>query len=214
MNSDISFGDAIAANHSMLHEIYHKMYFKLLSDTDTYSQRDVEYRLDNYFKFFFVRHPLERLLSAYEDKFNRSGIHRARYISRDGPEIIKMCRNKLVTGIPEHVTFTEFLCYVSQAPMHKLDIHWLPYWKICNFCESNWQFDFIGEYDTISEEANYLLDQWGLHHVRYPPGYRTKEEQLKRFLEAYSHVPQHLVTAIWQRFHVDFELFGYKIFPY
>ena len=34
-----------------------------------YSDEDIKVRLQSYFKFLFVREPLERLLSAYNDKF-------------------------------------------------------------------------------------------------------------------------------------------------
>ncbi len=39
--------------------------FKLLN---TFTTKQIEFRLKNYFKFMFIRHPLERVLSAYRDK--------------------------------------------------------------------------------------------------------------------------------------------------
>jgi len=35
----------------------------------TYSQKDIDYRLKNYRSFIVVRHPLERLISAWHNKF-------------------------------------------------------------------------------------------------------------------------------------------------
>ncbi len=39
--------------------------FKYLN---TFTKEQIEFRLKNYFKFMFTRHPFERLLSAYKDK--------------------------------------------------------------------------------------------------------------------------------------------------
>lgn len=39
---------------------------------DNYTSEEIRYRLDNFMKFMFVRHPFERLLSAYRNKFNQN----------------------------------------------------------------------------------------------------------------------------------------------
>ena len=49
---------------------------KMLS---TYSPEQIKYRLENYFKFIFVRHPMERLVSAYRSKFEKRQDNKAEY---------------------------------------------------------------------------------------------------------------------------------------
>ena len=44
---------------------------KVLSRLNKYNAEERRYRLQNYFKFMFVREPLERLVSAYRDKVLR-----------------------------------------------------------------------------------------------------------------------------------------------
>lgn len=49
----------------------------------------IQFRLNNYFKFVFVREPLERLVSAYRDKMLRD----ADYLKHVVPVIIKKYRS-------------------------------------------------------------------------------------------------------------------------
>ena len=49
---------------------------KMLS---TYTPEQIKYRLENYFKFIFVRHPMERLVSAYRSKFEKRKDNKVEY---------------------------------------------------------------------------------------------------------------------------------------
>ena len=49
---------------------------KMLS---TYTPEQIKHRLENYFKFIFVRHPMERLVSAYRSKFEKRKDNKAEY---------------------------------------------------------------------------------------------------------------------------------------
>ena len=56
-----------------------------------YSSDEVNHRLKTYMKFMFARHPFERLLSGYNNKFK--GIHSEWWQLRYGTEIIKRYRS-------------------------------------------------------------------------------------------------------------------------
>ena len=49
---------------------------KMLS---TYTPEQIKYRLENYFKFIFVRHPMERLVSSYRSKFEKRKDNKVEY---------------------------------------------------------------------------------------------------------------------------------------
>ena len=44
-------------------------HYKVFRRLNSYTRSEAEFMLSNYTKFLFVRHPLERLLSAYRNKF-------------------------------------------------------------------------------------------------------------------------------------------------
>lgn len=104
-----------------------------------------------------------------------------------GPLIVSLClKGRVATtrhsslstnDVIDDVTFAEFLYYVATAASEQLDIHWTPYNEICDFCNPHWQFDFIGKFETIEEESNYLLDKFGAKAFRVPHGYRSKDAQ-------------------------------------
>ena len=212
LSSNLSLEKIYNASEDMLQIVYVQKYIKALHN---YSAGEVSNILSKYFKFVFVRHPLERLFSAFDDKLGFNAPYRQRYLRENGRNIVRLCRNKSQEQheITNSVTFEEFLCYVSKAPLTELDIHWLPYWKICSFCEPSWNFDFIGEYETFAEDVNYLLKELRIKIPNFPTGYRGREEQINRFQKAFSSIPYKIISAVWNRYREDFELFGYKLYP-
>lgn len=209
LNGNISYDDLRTANYSTIYSLYHDKY-----ELSAFTPEQIEHKLSHYFKFVFVRHPLERLLSAYEDKFGKKSAQREQYTKKYGPFVKKLCYNTPDDRNPLSITFADFLCYVSRAVSSQLDIHWMPYVEICDFCNPHWNFDFIGKFETLKEEANYLLDKFKVNDLRFPSGYRSKNEQRMRFKNAYSSVPPKTVEAILKRFQSDFLLFDYNRYPY
>jgi len=107
---------------------------------DNYTSEEIRYRLDHFMKFMFVRHPLERLLSAYRNKFNQNYSSSEYFRSRYGRQIIKQYRTNateesLAKG--HDVTFGEFVQYIidprtlSRASFNE---HWRPMHDLCLPC--------------------------------------------------------------------------------
>ena len=86
------------------------------------------------YKFFFVRHPFERLVSCFVDKFETGS--KADYMFRTfNPAIIN--------SKSQRPTFQEFIQYLLRTPISEYNDHWLPYWMHCQVCTQN--YDFIGK---------------------------------------------------------------------
>ncbi|XP_017284246.1 carbohydrate sulfotransferase 14 [Kryptolebias marmoratus] len=122
---------------------------------------EIRYRLAHYFKFMFAREPMERLLSAYRNKFGEIESYQKKY----GVEIIKRYRkgrakDPSVTG--DDVTFGEFVRYLLDEDVEHMNEHWMPMYNLCQPCAIS--YDFIGSYEHLERDAEYVLQR-----IKAPP---------------------------------------------
>ena len=117
----------------------------------------------------FVRHPFERLLSAFRDKLEDPSVKGRRpndyYYNKHGRKIVMHYRRKKVRGPNwKYPRFAEFVDYVLGKDVRLDDEHWSPYYRDCTPCHIN--FTFIGQYlflDTWEwpedENASFTFDR-------------------------------------------------------
>ena len=126
----------------------------------------LDFKFYNFFRFMVVRHPFERLLSAYRDKLEdlsrdlqaRDGYYYTMY----GKHIVAEYRDKAdsnLTGIIEP-TWKEFITYILNTPATKYDEHWMPIWMLCSPCII--RYDAVSKMETFSEDTQFILQQAGL----------------------------------------------------
>ncbi|OCT64815.1 carbohydrate sulfotransferase 9 [Xenopus laevis] len=107
--------------------------------------------LNNYTTVMFTRHPLERLVSAYRDKFLHDD---TTFYSRSFSNLIKKVVRRNVNS-PGRISFEEFVRFiVSENPNYR-DSHWKPMLELCDPC--NIHYDIVGKFETIKEDAAYVL---------------------------------------------------------
>lgn len=173
----------------------------------SYSPSEIKYRLGSYFKFMFVRHPLDRLLSAYRNKF---GEHFHDFERKYGVEIVKKYRQhppKNPKG--DDVTFPEFLDYVSNTAKEKLNEHWSRYVDLCQPCYIS--YEFIGYYERLDEDVNFILNALQLDKVVHYPAKQSyytalPDEDRHKYI---SEVPESTLTSLEAKFRDDYRFFGY-----
>lgn len=142
--------NAQTINHDTVHYANH------LKRLDSFDRQGIMHRLDTYTKVIFVREPLERLVSAYRDKFESPNSY---YHSLFGKPIISKYRvnaSKAALNTGSGVTFQEFTQYLLD--IHRpvgIDIHWEPANQLCNPCLLN--YNFIGKFENMEEESTFLL---------------------------------------------------------
>ncbi|XP_068686815.1 carbohydrate sulfotransferase 11-like isoform X2 [Montipora foliosa] len=182
----------------------HEADFKRLNH---YHPEEALNMLNNYFTFMFTREPFERLLSAYKNKFLKENKIFRRAIGRN---IIKLTRpnaTKYALETGSGVTFPEFTKYVVKT--QHLDEHWSPIDQLCHPCAIN--YDFIGHYESLSQDASYLVKLAGIDdRVSFPPVHPSNTTA--ELLQYYSHIPKGRISELAQIYQSDIGMFGYS-FP-
>ena len=147
-----------------------KKLWKLASKIRPLNETSLKYYLKKYFKFVFVREPMERLASCYLDKFVKN--------TKNGPllkyrqKVKQMAKllnktveeGKLLNKTVEErnlVTFQEFLeVEVLAETIFRSTLsfarHWKPYHQLCAPCEVN--YDFIGHLDPSQNDIQVNCD--------------------------------------------------------
>nr|WP_241262732.1 sulfotransferase family 2 domain-containing protein [Parahaliea mediterranea] len=78
----------------------------------------------DYFKFTVVRDPVERILSAYLEKFVYKR-HNPRNLLHTRP-VLEQVQQSADIDIERGITFEEFVAHITQCSPHDLDSHWRP----------------------------------------------------------------------------------------
>ncbi|XP_070828211.1 carbohydrate sulfotransferase 8-like [Chaetodon trifascialis] len=151
-------GGSATSTRDIPHDAAH--YANHLRRLESYDRAGIAERLRSYTKVLFVREPFERLVSAFRDKFESPNSY---YHPVFGRPIISRyranaTRSALRTGAG--VTFREFVQYLLDVrrPVG-MDIHWEPVSQLCNPCLL--RYNFIGKFESLEEEANFLLQSVG-----------------------------------------------------
>ncbi|CAL4059428.1 unnamed protein product, partial [Meganyctiphanes norvegica] len=139
--------------------VHRQNVFKKLNELQ---DEDIRLRLNTYTKFLFVRHPIERILSAFRNKFEKNYTSSAYFKKRFGVKIIKKFRKgikpKQVPSTGDGVKFSEFVSYLLdtfKSSPQNLNEHWAPFSSLCHPCHVRYQV--IGKYETLANDSEYIL---------------------------------------------------------
>ncbi|XP_032640224.1 carbohydrate sulfotransferase 13 [Chelonoidis abingdonii] len=182
-----------------------------------YSTPEINHRLRNYLKFIFVREPFERLVSAYRNKFTRR--YNTAFHKRYGTKIIRRHRQEPSNEALERgddVRFEEFVYYLlDPRTQHEepFNEHWERVHSLCHPCIIH--YDVVGKYETLAEDANYVLQLVGADgSVKFPSSSkttRTTDDMTAQFFEDISPFYQRRLFNLYK---MDYLLFNYSIPSY
>ncbi|XP_063700270.1 carbohydrate sulfotransferase 11 [Culicoides brevitarsis] len=174
--------------------------------------------LTNYTRFIVVRHPFERLLSAYRNKLE-GDLPSAQYFqSRIGRLIVKNFRphatnESLIRG--NDVTFNEFVQYLLTPELSRSYLanssaneHWESISQLCFPCI--FRYNVISKYETIVDDAALLLEKIHVTNVTFPIGQKTSGTS-EKLIKYYSALPLHMLSKLKNLYETDFKLFGYGL---
>ncbi|XP_042267304.1 carbohydrate sulfotransferase 8-like isoform X1 [Thunnus maccoyii] len=170
-------GGSAVSTRDIPHDVAH--YANHLQRLESYDRAGIAERLRSYNKVLFVREPFERLVSAFRDKFESPNSY---YHPVFGRPIISRyranaSRTALRTGAG--VTFREFVQYLLDVrrPVG-MDIHWEPVSQLCNPCLL--RYNFIGKFERLEEEANFLLQSIGAPRNLTFPDFKDRNPLAER----------------------------------
>ena len=178
----------------------------------------VRYNADlaNYTKFMVVRHPLDRLLSAYYDKafpqYIRNGNRilkgRARRISEFALNNFHKHESEADSS-DYNASFWEF----SQYTFEKMDRHWTSYFGHCGQCVID--YDYILRTETMNTDANLFLSHSYPELTSLPAYNHMRSTSAKanvksmKILKEFQDFSDSLVAELLKRYQLDMDQFGY-----
>lgn len=170
-------GGSAASTQNIPHDAAH--YANRLRRLESYDRAAIAKRLRSYTKVLFVREPFERLVSAFRDKFESPNSY---YHPVFGRPIISRYRanaSRAALRTGAGVTFREFVQYLLDVrrPVG-MDIHWTPVSQLCNPCLL--RYNFIGKFESLEEEANFLLRSVGAPRNLTFPGFKDRNPHAER----------------------------------
>ena len=184
----------------------------LLDALEHHFSSEVDRMLQTYKKIAFVREPMERLVSAYQNKFAQDYEDR-KFHHKFGKDIIKKYRKNFTGEVTdEHYTkFNEFVKYLIDLPLNKKrDAHWERQHKLCSPCVIN--YDFVGNYDTLKSDAARALEIMGVSDIVTFPAYGKKPEGLdtKTLMKTFfSMISEEEFVQLRNAYDEDYEIFGF-----
>lgn len=160
-------------------------------------------------KFLIVRHPLERLLSAYRDKLEHMQ-NREYYYKRFGRRIVLKYRQSGNTTRLEP-TFAEFLQFIVSEKY--FDEHWVPYYRTCEPCMVN--YDYILKFETLDRDQNFFIQDANLNGYLYETNYLRNINPLgtttRKTLDEYiKGISRSLLDEVYKIYENDYKLFNYS----
>ncbi|XP_050932732.1 carbohydrate sulfotransferase 8 isoform X2 [Lates calcarifer] len=194
-------------NHDTVH------YGNHLKTLNSFDQKGIMHRLETYTKVMFVREPLERMVSAYRDKFENPNNH---YHSLFGKPIISKYRvnaSKTALKTGNGVTFKEFVQYLLDV--HRpvgMDIHWNQANQLCNPCLID--YDFIGKFENMDEESNFLLQKIKAPPKLKVPSFKDRNPKDKRTSTQITQKYFSQVSKLERQRVYDFYFMDYLMFNY
>jgi len=187
-----------------------------------------------------VRHPFDRLVSAFRDKLEQCHgpenctLDNNWYYKQYGRKIVSQYRNRAVRkfgneffseknnfGAPLPVMRTwrssaypswwEFVQYVLHTSPSSYDEHWKPSSLYCSVC--SFPYNNILHFETIVTEEKFFAEEMGAEDLIHPRWENRNDEGLKKeeiLGKYFSLLDDQDIDGLYKIYEDDFKMFGYQ----
>ena len=187
------------------------------------SQSDRERAMNEYFRFIVVRHPFDRLYSAWRNMFYKSNI--SPLISGTIQTVISDLLNEMdpdskyedVNYSMENITFNQFLYLVSVEVNSGFQLHqYASMYAHCLPCDVT--YDHVFRLETLAHDVTSLYEHLRMNNRSETiPDIRginnrlqmDSQQKLTRVSELYKNVSSEVTRGLARIYKRDLELFGY-----
>ena len=168
--------------------------------TSRFMSYSIANKYQNYYKFAFVRNPLDRLVSCYKDKVKTEMQHNGRYhFATNYNTVIKLLTGKKFT---HDMSFDDFVKLVARIPDYLSDGHFKSQYSML-YKRGKQIPDYIGRFESLSTDWNHLAKKYDLKVL----GEMNRTE--KTDWQAYYKNKEILELAA-NRYKNDIDKFGYE----
>ncbi|KAK2150281.1 hypothetical protein LSH36_414g03008 [Paralvinella palmiformis] len=182
---------------------------------NTLSPDGIRQRLEGYFKFLVVRHPFDRLISAYADKMANPERNMMN-VSRIRRRAEARFRNRMrrdSNGQPL-LSLSQFLELVG-SDRKFLDKHWMSYMLLCQPCRV--RYDHVIRLETLGNDIGPILDRLNYATVdaesknRIPRenSARMTDNKLDEVFHRLGKINPDIVKNLLNVYRYDLDTFGY-----
>lgn len=180
--------------------------------------------------FIVVRHPIERLISAYVDKFTLDNKFSDYFQHRYGRKIVRLYRNvsesrpRRNTNVGRRpreaddwghdVSFKEFVRFLIDQKIpcaHKSNPHWMSYFELCHPCFID--YSYVIHYENLTDEMWHLWESlYSEANVDEVLKRRNAGKTKSRDLASHyvNQLPYSYRRALFATYELDFRLFRYS----
>lgn len=198
--------------------------------------QDAHQALKAFLKFMIVRHPFERLVSAYRDKLENTNIGKENgvdhFYQKYGRKIVEKYRppgqdppkNRYSQDMEDpsipppkgiEPTFAEFVRYLIDTDLvYYSDDHWMPYYLHCTPCLVD--YEVIAKFETLDRDNNYIIQKSHLEK-KIKPSWKhlTKGKKTSDTVQKYfATITKTELMKLYDKYKLDFDLFGYSVDEY
>ena len=190
----------------------HSLKYNVIKNNSHYQQKK------KYFKFLFVRHPFERLISAYRNKILEPYPDDLEHVNVTNKNILLRYRknNTTIQVLKTRATFEEFVRYIidsyKEDGIRNFDEHWGSFTELCNICYA--EFDYIGKYESLIDDSRNILTLLNVtDFIKFPENNTDnyKKRSGKLISDYFKMVPRRNILQLYEVYKYDFEAFGYNI---